>query len=168
MLRALTRAVSPAIESCELTHLDRVSIDHARAVEQHAAYEAALVRAGCEIVPVEPAADLADSVFVEDTALVLDDLAILTRPGAVSRRPEVDAVGRVLEAWRPLVRIEEPGTVDGGDVLRIGRRLYVGYQDIPKVLNGLGVSIVSTSRGVMTDAAARDGKVGGEILCEVW
>lgn len=51
---------------------------------------------------------------------------------------------------------------------RPGRRVYVGYRDIPKVHNGLGVAIMSTSRGVMTDKAAREQKVGGEILCEVW
>ena len=126
MLRALTRAVSPAIESCELTHLVRSPIDRTRAVAQHAAYEEALARAGCEIVPVEPAPQFADGVFVEDTAIVVDDLAIITRSGAASRRPEVESVARVLETWRPLARIEDPGTVDGGDVLRLGNRLFVG------------------------------------------
>ena len=126
MLRALTRAVSPAIESCELTHLQRTPIDYERAAAQHAAYEEALVRAGCEIVAVEPLDDLPDGVFVEDTAVVLDDVAILTRPGAESRVPEVESVASVLVRWRPLERIEAPGTLDGGDVLRLGNRLFVG------------------------------------------
>jgi dimethylargininase len=126
MLRALTRAVSPAIGSCELTHLSRQPLDHARAVRQHAAYEEALTGAGCTLERVEEAPGLADSVFVEDTAVVLDDLAVLTRPGAASRRAEVDAVGEVLGRWRPLVRIAAPGTLDGGDVLRVGNRLFVG------------------------------------------
>lgn len=126
MLRALTRAVSPAIAQCELTHLDRVAIDHARAVAQHEAYEQALVRAGCEVVRVAPAPEFPDGVFVEDTAIVLDDVAILARPGAASRRPEVESVATELRRWRPLARIEDPGTVDGGDVLRIGERLFVG------------------------------------------
>jgi dimethylargininase len=126
LLRAFTRPVSPAIGDCELTHMDRAAIDHARALAQHAAYEQALTRAGCEIDQVEPADEFPDGVFVEDTAVVLDDLAVLTRPGAASRRREVESVAATLGRWLPLARIEAPGTLDGGDVLRLGDRLYVG------------------------------------------
>jgi len=123
---AITRPVSTSIPQCELTHIAPARIDYVRAVEQHEAYMAALVGLGCEIVRVPAAHDLPDAVFVEDTAVILDDVAILTRPGAVSRRPEVESVAPVLERYRTLVRIEEPGTLDGGDVLRVGRRLFVG------------------------------------------
>jgi dimethylargininase len=123
---AITRKVSPAIVRCELTHLAREPIDVARAEQQHRAYEDCLVRLGCELcsLPVEP--ELPDSVFVEDCAVVLDEVALITRPGAASRRPEVASVAAALEPWRPLLRIREPATLDGGDVLAIGRTLYVG------------------------------------------
>jgi len=112
--------------SCELTHLARVPIDVARARSQHAAYVRALEELGCRIVDVDPAPDLPDSVFIEDTALVLDEIAVVTRPGAPSRRPESEGVGRALARYRTIARIEAPGTVDGGDILRVGRTIFVG------------------------------------------
>ncbi len=126
MLVAITRDVSPSIERCEITHVVRAPIDVDVARAQHRAYERRLVDLGCEIhrLPVEP--DLPDSVFVEDAAIVLDELAVITRPGAESRRPETLSVARALEAYRSLRHIEPPGTLDGGDVLRVGRTLYVG------------------------------------------
>lgn len=126
MTTALTRAVSPSIARCELTHVGRVPIDLPRAEAQHAAYEDALRELGCRVVRVPGAPDLPDAVFVEDTAIVLDEVAILTRPGAASRRPETEAVAGVLAGCRPLRRIVEPGTLEGGDVLRAGRTLFVG------------------------------------------
>jgi len=133
---ALTRDVSPAIGSCELTHLDREPIDLDEARRQHAAYERALDRLGCAIVRLPPEPDLPDSVFVEDTAVVLDEIAIITRPGASSRRPETESVARALEPFRPLARIDEPGTLDGGDVLLAGRTIFVGRT--PRT-NGSGI-----------------------------
>ncbi len=123
---ALVRAVSPAMARCELTHLERAPIDVALAERQHARYAQTLVALGCRLLELAPEPDLPDSVFVEDTAVVLDEVAVLTRPGAVSRQPEVATVAGVLRAWRPCVTIEAPGTLDGGDVLRIGRTVYVG------------------------------------------
>lgn len=123
---ALTRPVSPTLDACELTHRERTSIDVERAAAQHAGYEAALEAAGCRLVPVPAAPALPDAVFVEDTAVVVDEVAVLTRPGAASRRPEVDGVAAVLAAHRPLERIEAPGTLDGGDVLVVGRDVFVG------------------------------------------
>lgn len=129
---AITRAVSRAITRCELTHLDREPIDLERAREQHAAYEAALVELGCRVegLPEEP--DLPDSVFVEDTAVVVDEVAVLTRPGAASRRAEVESIGRALAPYRTVVRLGEPATLDGGDVLRLGRRFLVGLSSRSK------------------------------------
>lgn len=123
---AITRPVSRTIVHCELTHLAREPIDYALAAEQHHEYETALARLCDEIVHVAAAHDLPDAVFVEDTAIVWDEVAVLTRPGAVTRRPELTGVEAVLARYRDVVRIIEPGTLDGGDVLRVGGRLFVG------------------------------------------
>jgi len=125
MPRAYTRAVSPRLAECQLTHLDRTPIDAAKAAEQHANYEAALRQAGFEVIRLPELADDPDAVFVEDTALLLDGHAILTRPGAASRIGEVDSTAEGLAGDFELHRITR-GHVDGGDVLRIGKRLYVG------------------------------------------
>ena len=98
----------------------------AAARAQHQAYEAALAALGCAVEQVPGGEHQPDSVFIEDTAVVLDEVAILTRPGAESRRAEVDAVQTALARYRPIERLSPPATLDGGDVLRIGRRLYVG------------------------------------------
>lgn len=123
---ALTRPVPASIAHCELTHLEREPIDIAVARRQHGEYEEALRSLGCDVRRLPAIDDHPDSVFIEDTALVLDECAVITRPGAASRRGEVRGVAEVLAALRPLARIEAPGTLDGGDVLRVGQRLYVG------------------------------------------
>jgi dimethylargininase len=123
---ALTRAVPPTIVACELTHLSREPIDVMRAMAQHRRYEHALATLGCRVVRVPAAPELPDSVFVEDIAVVLPGIAIMANPGAPSRRAEIASIEQTLRAYRPLARIEAPGTLDGGDVLRIGRRLLVG------------------------------------------
>lgn len=123
---ALTRPVSESLGRCELTHLERQPIDVERARRQHAAYERALQDCGLVIHRLPEAPDLPDSVFVEDTAVVVNELAVVTRPGAVSRRREVPVVATALAGWRPVVRIEAPATLDGGDVLRVGNRVWVG------------------------------------------
>lgn len=126
MLLACTRAVSPTLADCELTHLEREPVDVARAMQEHAAYERLLARLGATVLHLPPEPDLPDAVFVEDTAIVLDGIAVITRPGAPSRRPETASTAAALAAYRPLAHIGAPGTLDGGDVLVAGRRLYVG------------------------------------------
>jgi dimethylargininase len=123
---AITRDVSPSIARAELTHVERVPIDYERAREQHEEYRALLAALGCEVIslPADPA--FPDCVFVEDTAIVFDDLAVITRPGAESRRGEVDVVAAALAPYRTLVRIEAPATIDGGDVLVLDDTIYVG------------------------------------------
>jgi len=126
MLIALTREVPSSINACELTHVARTPIDVAAARAQHAAYEAALQEAGCTLRRLPAADDLPDSVFVEDAAVVVDELAVVTRPGAASRRAETSSVAEALRAHRDVVAIEEPGTLDGGDVLQLGETIFVG------------------------------------------
>jgi dimethylargininase len=126
MLIALTRAVPASLDRCELTHLSRTPIDTRAAARQHAAYEDALRAAGCTVIRITPEPDLPDSVFVEDTAVVLDEFAVVTRPGADSRRRETASTAEALGAYRRVVAIEEPGTLDGGDVLVAGATVFVG------------------------------------------
>jgi len=126
VLIALTRPVSPSLAACELTHLAREPIDVSRAAAQHAAYESVLASLHARIARAAAAPELPDAVFVEDTAIVLDEVAVIARPGAPSRRAETDAVAEVLAGFRSLLRLEAPATLDGGDVLRVGRELYVG------------------------------------------
>jgi dimethylargininase len=123
---ALTRSVPSSITQCELTHLARAPIDLARARAQHAAYEHALAETGCTIERLPPEDAMPDSVFVEDTALVFDELVVITRPGAESRRGETASVAAALARYRPLATIEAPAVIDGGDMLRVGRDVYVG------------------------------------------
>ncbi len=126
MLLAITRDISPNFNQCELTHLARTPIDVELARQQHRAYQAALRELGCEVIDLPAEPDLPDSVFVEDVAIVLDEVAIITRPGAASRRPEAELIAEALKPYRELRYIAAPGTIDGGDVLRVGRSLYVG------------------------------------------
>ena len=123
---ALTRRISPSIIHCELTHLERQPIDYPNALRQHAAYEACLEALGCRVQQLPGDPGMPDCVFIEDTALVLDEVAVITRPGAESRRSETAAVADALAAYRSLYFIEPPGTLDGGDILRLGKSLYVG------------------------------------------
>ena len=127
MLMALTREVSAAFQACELTHLERVPIDLDRARAQHAAYEWALVEAGCTVRRLDSSADMPDAVFVEDIAVALNEGAVICRPGAESRRAETPGILDALTRHgRPVQHIKAPGTLDGGDVLVVGRQVFVG------------------------------------------
>ena len=123
---AITRSVSPSIGQCELTHLSRQEIDVNRARSQHVQYENLLIDLGCKVRRLSEEPNLPDSVFVEDIAIVLDNTAVITRPGASLRRNETESIAEALKEYRTLKQITDPGTLDGGDVLRIGRTLYVG------------------------------------------
>jgi dimethylargininase len=126
MMVALIREVSAAIDRCELTHLAREPIDLMLARAQHEAYARSLAEAGCRVEWLTAGADMPDSVFIEDIALVFDEMAVMTRPGASSRRLETPGVAHALRRYKPLHAIEPPGTMDGGDVLVVGRHLFVG------------------------------------------
>lgn len=151
MLIAYTRAVSPTLADCELTHLARRPLDVAAAAREHEAYEELLVGLGAEVRRLPDAPELPDAVFVEDTAIVLDEVAVITRPGAVSRRGETTSTAAALAMHRPLARIAEPGTLDGGDVLVIGRHVHVGRSSrtndiaiaqLAELLRPLGYSVL--------------------------
>jgi len=125
-LVALVRAPTEALARCELTHVQRESLDVALARRQHAGYVALLRELGAGVVELPEEPSLPDAVFVEDVAVVLDEVAIVTNPGAPSRRPEVPSVAAALAPFRALVRMAPPATLDGGDVVRIDRTLFVG------------------------------------------
>jgi dimethylargininase len=126
MLIAITRAVSRSIERCELTHLVRQPIDLEAARRQHRAYQDALSSLGVQVISLPEEPEQPDAVFVEDTAVVLDECALLTRPGADSRKPEVASVARALTPYRTCFPIQAPAALDGGDVLVVGADIYVG------------------------------------------
>jgi dimethylargininase len=126
MLTAITRAVSPGIVHCELTFVARQPIDLAKAERQHAAYQRLLEKFGARVISLPAEPPLPDSMFVEDPAIVLDELAIIFPLGTESRRPEAASIAQALAKFRKIARVELPGQVEGGDILRIGRRLFVG------------------------------------------
>lgn len=126
MLHALTRPTGPELARCELTHLAREPIDPARAEAQHAAYVEALRELGATVLELPRLPDHPDAVFVEDAALVLDEVAVLLRPGAPSRRGETASVGEALAPFRELLALEEPQTADGGDLVVLGDVVLVG------------------------------------------
>jgi dimethylargininase len=123
---ALTREPGRSLARCVLTHIAREPIDVERAAAQHGAYIACLRDLGCRVVELPALDEHPDATFVEDTALVLDDVAVITRPGAPERRGECPSIAAALARYRPLRELHEPSTLDGGDVLRVGHVLYVG------------------------------------------
>jgi dimethylargininase len=123
---AITRELSSELGDCQLTFLPRVEIDIGLARRQHLEYLSALESLGCEVVRLPSEPGLPDSVFVEDTALVLNELAVLCRPGAASRRGEVAGVAASLQQYRTVASIDAPGTLDGGDLLCLGKTIFAG------------------------------------------
>jgi dimethylargininase len=126
MLTAMTRAVSPAIVNCELTFMQRQPIDLAKARDQHRAYEDLLEKLGARVIALPAEPDLPDSMFVEDPAIVLDELAVILPLGTESRRAEATSLAKALAKFRKLEYVTPPGTLEGGDVLRIDRTLFAG------------------------------------------
>ena len=153
MRLALTRQVSPRFNECEITHIDRTPIDVAVARTQHQGYIDALKALGCAVLELPAEPDLPDSVFVEDTAVVLPEVALITNPGADSRKPETDSIAQALRPYRELVFMEPPDTVDGGDVLVLGKTISVGLStrstpEAVKQMNSLLGKYGYTAHGV--------------------
>lgn len=126
MTVAITRDISPRFNECEITHIDRTPIDLDVARSQHREYVDALKQLGCTVVELTAEADLPDSVFVEDTAFILPEAAVITRPGADSRKAETESIVRVLSHHKKLIHVSAPATVDGGDVLVLGKKIFIG------------------------------------------
>ncbi len=151
MLTGLLHRVFPAISECELTFIEREPINYELAAAQQRDYCRALSECGVSVKLLEANADFPDACFVEDTAIVLDELAIIARPGAESRRDEIAAIAAELSHHRKLVFLEHPATLDGGDVLRVGRRLYIGLSSrtnhaaieaLSRLLSPIGYEII--------------------------
>ncbi|HEV8486797.1 MAG TPA: arginine deiminase family protein [Blastocatellia bacterium] len=126
MLIAITRDVSPNIRNCELKFVDRQPIDHALAVRQLEDYRAALERCGALVKRLPADSRYPDSCFVEDTAIVVNEIAVIASMGAPSRRGETPAIEAELSPYRNIARVRLPATIDGGDVLRAGKNILVG------------------------------------------
>ena len=136
MLTAITRRVSPCIGKCELTYLTRRPIDVRRARQQQQAYERLLSDLGLHVISLPAEQELPDAVFVEDTAVVTDEVAVVTTMGCTARRREVDSISPVLEKYRLLQSINGAGVLEGGDVVQVGRTLFVGISTRTNV-NGI-------------------------------
>ncbi|HSL43879.1 MAG TPA: arginine deiminase family protein [Anaerolineales bacterium] len=153
MITAITRHISPRFTECEITHIERIPIDLNLAHAQHAEYVKALREVGCNVIELPAEADLPDSVFVEDTAFILPEVAVITRPGADSRKPETESIVSALTPLKPLIHVREPATVDGGDVLVLGKNIYIGRstrsnQEAIDQLNDMLCDYGYTVRGV--------------------
>jgi len=122
---AITREVAPSIVDCELTHLERQPIDFTKAQKQHKEYCAALSRLGLKVISL-PHLSLPDGVFVEDPAVVVDEIALINKLGALARRAETPSLAEELAKHRELMWMDGNGTLDGGDVLRVDKNIFVG------------------------------------------
>lgn len=123
--------------------------DFSLLLEQHAAYIRTLRSLGLEVIVLDPAPGFPDAYFVEDAAVVLPEMAVVTNPGAPSRRGEAALIEPVLARYRRTVRVEPPGTLDGGDVLAVGNRFFIGLsartnaegaEQLGRILAGHGLS----------------------------
>lgn len=126
MLTAITREVSSSFANCELTFIPRQPIDLVKARAQHHAYEELLRTLGARVISLPEEPDLPDSMFVEDPAMVLDELAVICSLGTATRRKEAPSLAAALEKYRKLAFVKLPGLLEGGDVLRVGKRILVG------------------------------------------
>ena len=147
--------------------------DHELALEQHGRYCEALEDCGLELTILEPDSAYPDCPFVEDTAVVTEQVAVIARPGADRRRGEECAVEEVLSAHRPIERIEPPGTLDGGDVLQVGKRFFIGLsartnfegvRQLGSILDRHGYSITAVPVGKLLHLKSGINHAGGNAL----
>jgi dimethylargininase len=126
---AITHAVSPLITECELTFINREPIDYQLACQQHDNYCQALRSLGAQVITLSDNLDYADCCFVEDTAIIVDEVAVITSMGVASRRKETPAIEKVLAQYRDIAHIDLPATIEGGDLLKAGKTLYLGVSN---------------------------------------
>ena len=129
MLTAITRKVSSSLANCELSFIERKPIEMEKARTQHHAYEALLEKLGAKVISLPEERDLPDSMFVEDPAIVLDEVAIICPLGTETRRKEAPSLAAALEPFRKLAYVKLPGMLEGGDVLRVGKKIYAGLTE---------------------------------------
>ena len=150
---ALVRLPGPRLAEGLVTHIERVPVDPSLARRQWEAYVGALESSGWDLVEVPPADDCPDAVFVEDTVVMFRNVAVITRPGADERKPEIVDVEKVVEGLGCSInRIHAPGTLDGGDVLKVGDVVHVGRggrtnaegaAQLRSILEPLGATVVT-------------------------
>lgn len=144
-----------AIEDCELTFIDRDAVHLQKALEQHANYANALTRAGLNVVSLDVNTESPDAAFIEDVAIILDEVAIVTSMGTPSRRPEVESISEKIAPYRDIIhRIQLPATIEGGDVLQVGKKVFVGHSSrtnqngikaLTELLNPHGYQVIPVS-----------------------
>lgn len=126
MLTSITRKVSSSLANCELSFIERKPINMEKARAQHHAYESLLEKLGAKVISLPEESDLPDSMFVEDPSIVLDEIAVICPLGTEIRRKEAASLAAALEPFRKLAYVKLPGMLEGGDVLRVGKRLFAG------------------------------------------
>ncbi len=157
MTVAITRQPAGSIAKCELTYIERIPIDYAKTVEQHKAYCDGLRDCGVKVVTLSPVGDLPDSVFVEDTAIILDEVAIITPMGIASRRPEPALIEPEIAQFRPTVPIALPATIEGGDVMRLGKAIFVSVSTRTNAAGINALTAIASAYGyTVTTVALRD------------
>src|SRR5262245_123236 len=162
---ALTHTLSPKLHAGERTFVPHAAIDHARAIEQHAAYCQLLTECGAKVETLDVSPDLPDSVFIEDTAVVLDEVAIMASMGAASRRDEPRRIEPYLRQYREVVRIQAPATLDGGDVLRVGRKLLVGQSHRTNAAGIAALAMFAGRHGYTVEAVPVHGCLHLKTAC---
>ena len=150
MLKAVTHKPSPLLKNCELTFLPRQKMDFQKTQIQHENYCDTLSKLGADVIILEENLDLPDCAFVEDAAIVLDEIAIITSMGVSTRRGETKLIEKKLAKFRPLEKIKLPAKIEGGDVLTIGKNLFVGNSSrtnaegisaLKKIVNPFGYKV---------------------------
>ena len=154
MLLAMTHLPSPKLQECELTFLESEAIDIEKAKEQHKNYGAMLARCGVKVIVLEDNLACPDSVFVEDPIIVFDEVAVLTSMGVESRRAESAAMEKIFAGYRKVERISLPAKIEGGDVLKVGKKIFVGesartnregIQALERIIKPFGYDVIPVS-----------------------
>jgi len=144
---ALTHLPSPKMADCLLTFVARSPIDHGRALEQHAEYCRMLRGCGLEVRTLDVNSDLPDCAFIEDLAVVLDEVALVARPASPARQAETAAIDVELRKYRNLEHVVAPAMLEGGDVLRVGRKLLIGLSSRTSAAGAAALAAVSRRHG---------------------
>jgi dimethylargininase len=135
------------MEHGQRTYVGRAPIDRGRAARQHREYCRLLRQCGADVVTLDVNRDLPDCAFIEDTAVVLDEVAVLASMGTAARHAEPAGVEPELRKYREVQRVEAPATLEGGDVLRVGRTLLVGVSSRTNLAGVTGLAEIARHFG---------------------